>query len=69
MTRGEWEYEIPLADADQLLSELCERPLIEKIRTRIFTKAWCGKSTNFFGDNLGLIVAEIELESEDQSFA
>lgn len=68
ITRGEWEYEIPLAEADQLLNDLCEQPLIEKTRTRIVYEGMVWEVDEFFGDNLGLIVAEIELESEEQSF-
>ena len=69
ITRREWEYAIPLADADQLLSELCERPLIEKIRTRVVYEGMTWEVDEFFGDNRGLVVAEIELESEAQAFA
>jgi adenylate cyclase len=69
ITRGEWEYEIPLAEADELLSGLCERPLIEKNRTRILHEGMVWEVDEFFGDNQGLVVAEIELESENQVFA
>lgn len=69
ITRGEWEYAIPLVDADQLLNDLCERPLIEKTRTRIVYDGMVWEVDEFFGDNLGLVVAEIELESETQAFA
>lgn len=69
ITRGEWEYAIPLAEADQLLNDLCERPLIEKTRTRVVHEGMVWEVDEFFGDNLGLVVAEIELESEEQSFA
>lgn len=68
-TRGEWEYAIPFAEADQLLNDLCERPLIEKNRTRILHEGMVWEVDEFFGDNLGLVVAEIELESEEQAFA
>ncbi|HWV64023.1 MAG TPA: CYTH domain-containing protein [Oxalicibacterium sp.] len=68
-SRGEWEYDIPLADAEALLSDICERPLIEKTRTRIVHEDMVWEVDEFFGDNLGLVVAEIELESETQSFA
>ncbi|MFJ7566399.1 CYTH domain-containing protein [Herminiimonas sp. NPDC097707] len=68
ITRGEWEYAIPVAEADQLL-KLCERPLIEKTRTRIVHEGMVWEVDEFFGDNLGLVVAEIELESEGQAFA
>ena len=67
-TRGEWEYPIPLADAAALLDGLCERPLIEKTRTRIVHAGMVWEVDEFFGDNLGLVVAEIELDSEDQVF-
>jgi adenylate cyclase len=68
-TRGEWEYPIPLADADELLSRLCERPLIEKTRTRISHDGMVWEVDEFFSENLGLVVAEIELASEDQAFS
>jgi len=68
-TRREWEYAIPLADADELLSGLCERPLIEKTRTRISHDGMVWEIDEFFGENLGLVVAEIELQSEDQAFS
>jgi adenylate cyclase len=67
-TRGEWEYPIPLADADELLARLCERPLIEKTRTRIAYDGMTWEVDEFLGENLGLIVAEIELQSEAQAF-
>lgn len=69
ITRGEWEYAIPVAEADELLNGLCERPLIEKTRTRIAYDGMVWEVDEFFGDNLGLVVAEIELESEDQPFS
>ncbi|MEN8798517.1 MAG: CYTH domain-containing protein [Flavobacteriaceae bacterium] len=67
-TRVEYEYEIPVADADHLLDELCEKPLIEKNRYKITHGGFVWEVDEFFGENKGLIVAEIELESEDQSF-
>ncbi|RJF98762.1 CYTH domain-containing protein [Noviherbaspirillum saxi] len=68
-TRGEWEYPIPLADAAQFLDSLCERPIIEKKRYRIVFEGMTWEVDEFMGDNAGLVVAEIELESEDQAFA
>lgn len=65
--RAEFEYAIPLADANTLL-ELCERPLIEKNRHIIDYAGFTWEVDEFFGANQGLIVAEIELESEDQKF-
>ena len=69
ISRGEWEYAIPLDDAEQLLLGLCEKPLIEKKRTRIPHGDFVWEVDEFFGENLGLVVAEIELESETQDFA
>ena len=67
-TRVEYEYEIPVADAERLLDDLCEKPLIEKNRYKITHAGFVWEVDEFFGENMGLIVAEIELESEDQSF-
>ena len=65
--RGEWEYAIPKSDAEELLT-LCLRPLIEKSRYRIEHAGMLWEIDEFFGDNAGLVVAEIELQSEDQQF-
>lgn len=67
-TRGEWEYPIPLADAVELLDGLCEQPLIEKYRHRIEHAGMVWEVDEFLGANAGLVVAEIELASEDQPF-
>lgn len=68
ISRGEWEYAIPLEDARQLLDTLCEKPLIEKNRYRIPFGGFVWEVDEFFAENAGLIVAEIELESETQFF-
>jgi adenylate cyclase len=65
-TRLEFEYEIPLEDCNQLLG-LCETPLIEKTRFRIRYRGLIWEVDEFHGMNEGLVVAECELESEDQS--
>ncbi len=67
-TRSEWEYPIPVAEAEDLLARLCEQPLIDKIRYRIPYAGMVWEVDEFFGENAGLVVAEIELESEDQAF-
>ncbi len=67
LTRTEFEYDIPLADANSLL-ELCEKPLIEKNRSRITIGDFVWEVDEFFGENDGLIVVEVELESESQAF-
>lgn len=66
-SRPEFEYEIPCEDAKQLL-EICEKPLIEKNRYRIEEGGFVWEVDEFFGENQGLIVAEVELEREDQAF-
>ena len=67
-TRVEYEYEIPHADASAMLDDLCEKPLIEKNRYKIAINGLTWEVDEFFGENQGLIVAEVELESEDQPF-
>jgi len=68
-TRMEFEYEIPLKDADVMLDELCEKPIIEKNRYKISNRNLIWEVDEFFGENDGLVVAEVELENEDQAFA
>lgn len=67
--RAEYEYEIPMADAHELLNQLCLRPLIEKHRYTLVEDGMTWEVDEFFGDNQGLVVAEIELESADQAFS
>ena len=67
IVRGEWEYAIPVNDANELL-KLCEQPLIEKYRYRIPHEGMLWELDVFLGVNAGLVVAEIELESETQLF-
>ena len=67
-TRVEYEYEIPVAEAEAMLDELCEKPLIEKNRYKIDYERLIWEVDEFFGENQGLIVAEVELESEDQDY-
>lgn len=67
-TRLEFEYEIPLADARQLL-DLCEQPLIEKTRFKVAVGDLVWEIDEFHGANEGLVVAECELEAEDQRIA
>lgn len=69
VTRDEYEYEIPLNDAREMLDNLCDKPLIEKIRHDVMhdNKKW--EIDEFQQDNEGLIVAEIELSAVDEVFA
>ena len=66
-TRPEFEYEIPVADADALLA-LCEEPIIEKTRYPISFAGHRWEVDEFHGVNQGLIVAEIELDDEAEEF-
>lgn len=67
ITRAEYEYEIPAAEADELLT-LCKRPLIEKTRYLIPFDGHTWEVDVFAGENEGLILAEIELQDENESF-
>lgn len=66
MSRFEWEKEIPLEEAERMLS-MCSR-LIEKVRYLVDVGEHTYEVDEFHGDNEGLVVAEIELSSEDESF-
>ena len=67
-SRLEFDYEIPAVDAEELLDSLCENPLIEKNRYKVDYGTLTWEVDEFSGDNEGLIVAEVELQSEDQLF-
>ena len=67
-TRSEYEYDIPAADAEEMLDDLCETPIIEKNRYKIPLGDVIWEVDEFLGVNDGLIVAEVELQSEDQAF-
>lgn len=68
-SRTEYEYEIPLADCLMMLAELAEKPLIEKMRYNIPHGGLIWEIDEFLGENKGLLVAEVELTSEDQNFS
>lgn len=63
-TRLEFEYEIPLADALEMLEKLAIRPIIVKNRTKAAIEGRVWEIDEFFGENEGLIVAEVELPDE-----
>ena len=67
-TRAEFEYDIPADEAETMLDDLCEKPLIEKNRYKIEYGGFIWEVDEFFEENEGLTVAEVELESEDQRF-
>ena len=66
-TRTEYEYPIPPDDARHLL-DLCEQPIIEKTRYLVDHAGFTWEIDEFAGINAGLIVAEVELDAEDQAF-
>lgn len=66
-SRAEFEYPIPLQDAQQLIG-LCERPVIDKLRHVLVHDGMAWEVDEFKGANLGLLVAEIELTHESQRF-
>jgi CYTH domain-containing protein len=65
-TRAEFEYPIPLDECNAMLDTLAEKTLIEKKRYKIKCGDLTWEIDEFFGDNKGLIVAEVELQSEGQ---
>ena len=69
IARLEFEYEVPVADATVMLDALCHRPLIEKTRFAVDVDGVAWVVDVFFGDNEGLVLAEVELESEAQQVA
>lgn len=67
VSRKEFEYGIPTDDAEQLL-KICEGQIIEKIRHIVIHKGLKWEIDEFLGENSGLVIAEVELNSEDQIF-
>ena len=70
-SRLEFEYPIPVEDAKEMLDldGFCVRPILEKNRTRIPIGDVVWEVDEFFGENLGLVIAEVELRSPDQYIA
>jgi adenylate cyclase len=66
--RKEYEYQIPLTDAHEILDELADKPIIEKTRYYIKYVDHVWEVDVFEGDNEGLVVAEVELDREDEAF-
>ena len=65
--RSEYEYPIPVEDAHAMLDSLCLRPLIEKTRYLVEHEGLLWEIDEFEGENAGLVIAEVELESQDQA--
>jgi len=68
LSRYEWEKEIPLSEAQELL-QLCEPGIIDKIRYEVEFEDQTFEVDEFYGENEGLTIAELELESEDSTFS
>lgn len=68
ITRQEYEYPIPLNEANEMLDSLCEGPLIEKTRYHVRHGEHTWEIDVFSGDNEGLVVAEIELNHAEEDF-
>lgn len=68
MRRMEYEYAVPLKDAQEMLDKLCEKPQIDKFRHQVKFGKHVWEIDEFLGDNAGLVVAEIELDDETESF-
>lgn len=67
ISRSEYEYSIPAEDAQEMLDNLCEPPLIEKTRYKIEIAGLIWEIDEFAGKNQGLIVAEVELTDANQT--
>jgi CYTH domain-containing protein len=68
ISRAEYEYPIPAEDAQEMLNNLCEPPLIEKTRSKIEISGLIWEVDEFAGENQGLVVAEVELTDANQIF-
>lgn len=67
ISRCEFEYPIPMDDALYLLDNLCKKPFISKYRYTVFYEGISWVIDEFLDENKGLIIAEVELKTEDQS--
>lgn len=68
LARPEFEYDIPMSDARQMLDRFCDGKIIEKCRHTCFYQGMTWVIDRFSGANQGLVVAEIELSSPEQPF-
>lgn len=66
-SRYEWEKELPLSEAEELM-KLCEPGMIDKTRYLVRSGKHTFEIDEFYGDNAGLILAEVELSAEDEAF-
>ena len=66
ISRLEFEYEIPLDEANEMLDKLCQKPIIDKTRYIVNYDVHIWEIDIFYGDNEGLVVAEVELKDENE---
>ena len=66
LVRPEFEYSIPVEDADAMLRDLCRRPLIEKTRHEVAHAGHVWHVDEFGAENAGLVLAEVELDRPDE---
>jgi len=66
-TRLEFEYPVPVADAEGILDSLCEGSIIDKTRHLVDHAGHTWEVDIFAGDNAGLVIAEVELDAEDEA--
>jgi adenylate cyclase len=69
IVRSEFEYPIPVDDAEELLECMCRKPLVEKMRYEVPHGLHVWHVDEFGGKNAGLVLAEIELSRDDEAFA
>lgn len=67
LSRYEWEKEIPLQEAMELM-KLCEPGMIDKTRYLVHAGKHVFEVDEFYGENEGLVIAEVELESEEETY-
>ena len=66
--RMEFEYPIPIQDAEEMLAGIAEKPFIDKSRFKVSCGDHIWELDVFYGENEGLVVAELELDAEDEVF-
>lgn len=67
-SRSEFEYEIPVADAEAMLREFCAGKFVEKVRFLVPFEGYIWEVDEYSGDNAGLFTAELELDDENTQF-
>jgi adenylate cyclase len=68
ISRSEYEYEIPLLDAEEMLRDLCRPPILEKVRYEVRHGQHLWEVDVYDGGDTGLVLAEIELSRPDEAF-